>query len=176
MNTRTQILLAVVSLAAVGACSSSSNSATDAGSGGSSMSKTVPPSDQTKAVWAQIQGYETWPMFPENTTPKPSAAHMGMFVVAHYNPIVGQAITSHALPLADGALIVKDNFAHADDKTPMAITLMSKQSGKWYFVEATPDGMVMTDPTGAALEGTDVKMCTACHDASKNDGVVTHTF
>lgn len=137
---------------------------------------TVAPTDETKTVLAEIQGYQSWPTFPENRTPKLSAAHMNMFVVAHFNDAVGKAMKSHAMPLVEGAIIVKDNFAKADDKTPMAITVMKKLRGKWYFVEATPDGMVMTDSAGNGLQGFDVAMCVGCHDSSHNDGIKTHTF
>ena len=103
-----------------------------------------------------------------------------MYVLAHHNDVVGQAIADKTLPLPDGSIIVKDNFAKADDSMPMAVTVMSKQGGKWYWIEASPDGMVMVDQmmdVGAPLEGNDVKMCVGCHVSWKdNDYVGTHVF
>jgi mono/diheme cytochrome c family protein len=62
----------------------------------------------------------------------------------------------------------------------MAITVMSKQNGSWYWLEATPDGKVIVDDMmdkGAPLEGKDVAMCVGCHtSAADNDMVFTHDF
>lgn len=180
------ILAALLALATLTACGSSSDSTGTGGAGGTGgaatstgtggMPQAAEPSAATKAIWAQIQGYSSWPTFAENPSPKMSDSHMKMFVVSHYNDVVGAAITSKTLPLPDGAIIVKDNFMMASDTAPMAVTVMAKQAGKWYWVEAMPDGMVMLDPMGKPLEG-DVAMCTGCHSSGQaNDFVLTHDF
>jgi len=102
---------------------------------------------------------------------------MNMFVVTFHNDIVTQAITEKTLPLPDGAIIVKQNLAKATDTQPMAVTVMSKQSGAWYWLEATPDGRAILDSMGTPLEGTDVAMCINCHGVhASNDDVITHDF
>jgi len=63
-----------------------------------------------------------------------------MYVVAHYDDVVGAAVTSKSLPLPDGAVIVKDNLAMPTDTTPMAVTVMAKRDGRWYWIKATPGG------------------------------------
>jgi hypothetical protein len=124
-----------------------------------------------------ISGYQSWPTFTENSTPKQSASHMNMFVVTFHNDVVTQAISAKTLPLPDGAIIVKQNLAKATDTQPMALTVMSKQSGVWYWLEATPDGRVILDAMGKPLEGTDVTMCIGCHGMhAGNDEVITHDF
>jgi len=169
----------LMGISALWGCGSSDSKSTGAPSeaGAPSAPQTVAPSSETESVLAATSGYSAWAMFPENTAPTLSKAHMGMYVVAHYNDVVATAVQAKTLPLPDGALIVKDNFAHADDKMPMAITVMSKQSGGWYWIEATSDGKVILDSMGKALEGTDVAMCVGCHESKKsNDYVMTHDF
>lgn len=144
------------------------------------MPMMVEPSADTKAVWDKISGYQSWPTFPESGTPTMSESHMKMFVLAHHNDVVAKAITDKTIPLPDGSIIVKDNFMKADDKMPMAVTVMSKQGGQWYWIEASPDGKVIVDDMvdkGKPLEGTEVKMCVGCHSSWKdNDYVGTHKF
>jgi hypothetical protein len=156
--------------------------ATACGSNGSTPStamgpQTATPSAASSALLAGIAGYQNWPKFPENSTPKQSASHMNMFVVTFHNDVVTQAISAKTLPLPEGAIIVKQNLAKATDTQPMALTVMSKQSGAWYWLEATPDGKVILDSMGKPLEGTDVAMCANCHDMhASNDDLITHDF
>ncbi len=105
-----------------------------------------------------------------------SEGHMGMFVLAFHNQVVGDAITAKTLPLPDGAVIVKEEMMSADAK-PMSVTIMSKQGGEWYWVKASPDLMKVMTMKGMPLEGTSVGMCKDCHDnGSDNDFVLTHKF
>jgi len=172
-----------VLLGAASACSSGDDSAgagsagAGGGAGGTQAPQAVDPSADTQALWTKLQGYQGWQKFPENTSPKPSGAHMNMYVVTHYNDVVASAMASKTLPLPDGSMLVKDNFASQTDAMPMAITAMSKQGGKWYWVEAMPNGKVILAPDGSPLEGHGVTMCTGCHDAAAaNDDVLTHKF
>ena len=133
------------------------------------------PSTDSQTVLAKIKDYASWPKFAENSEPKFSKAHMNMYVVTFHNDVVTAAINAHTLPLPDGALIVKDNKMKAD-APPHSITIMSKQGGKWYWLEATPDGKVVT-MNDMAQEGYTAGMCVKCHDdASNNDFVFTHSF
>jgi hypothetical protein len=148
-----------------------------AGGAGGSMPMAVDPSPETKAIWDKLSGYQSWPTFPNASTPKQSDSHMKMFVLSHHNEVVTQAIADKTLPLPDGSIIVKDNFMKADDPMPMALTVMAKQGGKWYWFEAMPDGKVMVDDAGKPLEGFDVPMCVGCHSGWKdNDYVGTYDF
>lgn len=144
------------------------------------MMATVEPNTQTKALLAAIKDYKSWDKFAENATPKLSSSHMNMWVVTYHNSVVKTAIANKTLPLPDGSIIVKDNGMSATDPMPMP-TIMSKQAGKWYWVEATPDGKVVVDSMmdkGKPLEGNDVQMCTGCHGKQKdsNDWVFVHDF
>ena len=170
MTTKTTVVCLAALLGA--ACgSSSSTSSTTTGP------QTAAPSAASSALLAETSGYQSWPTFSENSTPKESASHMNMFVVTYHNDVVSQAISGKRLPLSDGAIIVKQNLAKATDTQPMALTFMSKQSGTWYWLEATPDGKVILDSMGKPLEGTDVTMCINCHGMhASNDDVITHDF
>ncbi len=133
------------------------------------------PSAESQAVLAQTHGYETWPTFAENAAPMASKGHMNMYVVTYHNDVVANAVAAHTLPLPDGAVIVKQNKPTAD-APPRNLTIMSKQSGTWYWLNATPDGKVIT-VNDMGLEGFDVPMCADCHDdASNNDYVFLHSF
>jgi len=66
-------------------------------------------------VFAKLNGYQAWPNFRENPTPKLSTAHMNMYVLAFHNDVVTQAIAAKTVPVPDGALIVKQNPATATD-------------------------------------------------------------
>lgn len=174
---------AVIAIAATTACSSSSSSGTpaqaDSGAGDASTEmKTSTPSADTTALWSKSSGYKSWPKFMENATPKLSSSHMKSFVITFHNDVVTQAISNKTLPLPDGAILVKENYMRADDPMPMALTVMSKQGGKWYWVEEMPDGTaVIDDAMGHPLEGYDVAMCVGCHATqSANDSVYTHNF
>lgn len=54
------------------------------------------------SIWlasAKTDSYATWPTFTENSAPKPSKAHMNMYVVTFHNDVVTAAIAAHTLPL-----------------------------------------------------------------------------
>jgi hypothetical protein len=143
------------------------------------MAKTSAPSTATQSILGQIANYKTWPNFPENTTPKQSQSHgPGAWVIAFHNDVVTQAMASGTLPLADGAIIVKENYAHETDSAPMALTTMAKQKGAWYWIESTPDGQVVDDSqSGTPYEGPNVALCTGCHAQKRdNDWIFTHRF
>jgi hypothetical protein len=72
------------------------------------------------------------------------------------------------LPLPDGSVLVKEAYMGADDADPMALTIMSKRSGSWYWAQVTPDGMLML-MEGMPLEGRNVEMCVSCHTAAASD-------
>lgn len=132
-------------------------------------------SGDSKQVLAMSTGYKSWSKFAENQDLKPSAAHKNMLVVTYLNSTVGQAISGKTVPLPDGSLLVKENWAKATDPGPMALTVMHKQAGAWYWLQATPEGKVFVEE-GKSLEGKDVAMCTNCHKTAINDGVLTHDF
>jgi len=167
-------MMVACAVALASGCDDGASSGMDAGPMGP---QTAEPSAQTAELLAQIEGYQDWPNFPENTSPTESESHLGLYVLAFYNPIDGDAITNHTLPLPDGAIIVKNNYADSAGTQLRAVTIMSKRSGMWYWAKTTPDGRVFVGPNGAPAEGTDVQSCINCHmGASANDMVFTHQF
>jgi hypothetical protein len=148
--------------------------ATKAHGGGPMQVKS--PSPETAALLAKIQSYPSWPKFPENLQPTFSKQHNRMWVVAHYNDVVSRAIQEKTLPLPEGSIIVKDNFDSGSSSKPTNVTTMSKQGGRWYWAETTPEGQVVV-MDGKPLEGFNVPACANCHaQATGNDQVYTHEF
>jgi hypothetical protein len=171
----------IFGLAAIlGGCGDSddeSNESNESGSEGSSAPMLTEASAETRALWTDISGYESWSQFPEATELTQSATHSNMWVRSFYNETVGTAMEEGTVPLADGAIIVKENYMNKDDPAPMALTVMSKMGGEWYWVQGTPDGQVFVGPDGGAMEGKNVGMCVMCHSAAQaNDYVMSHAF
>jgi len=127
-------------------------------------------------IFTKAQGYQSWSKFAANQTRMKSVTHMNMYVLTYHNDIVANAIVNKTLPLPDGALIVKENYAAVIDSMPMALTIMYKQQGDWYWLQAMPDGKVFLDDQRKPLEGKDVAMCVSCHRKSSNDAVMLHDF
>ncbi len=175
----TLLYVSLVALAACGGSKAKSEKPGDMMGGGGMMDMKMgmaDPSAETTPVLAAAQGYASWPKFPENQQPMKSEGHMGMFVLAFHNTVVGDAITAKTLPLPDGAVIVKEEMMSADAK-PTSVTIMSKQGGEWYYVKASPDLMKVMTMKDMAMEGKSVGMCKDCHEnGSDNDFVLTHKF
>ncbi len=139
------------------------------------------PSEEAQAVIDSYEGYTEWSTFEENATRMQSSGHApggnAMFVQTYRNSVVEEAEKDGTLPLPDGSVIVKENYPSADAEDPMALTVMAKTNGEWFWLQVTPSGEVMTDPDGAAMEGFDVPMCVTCHSiVSDNDYVYLHDF
>lgn len=131
---------------------------------------TAAPTGETKELLQKIQGYQSWPKFPEYANgPKKSQGHGGTFVVAHYNDTAAQAVQSGAASYPDGSIIVKENRPQADAK-PVALTTMAKMNGAWYWVKSTPAGQVFT-AKGKPVAGQQVAACAGCHASAPKDGV-----
>lgn len=134
------------------------------------------PSAASAAILDGLKDYASWPKFDEMPAPTKSEGHMNMFVLGFHNQVVTDAIAKGTVPLPDGAVIVKQQM-QAADAAPMSITVMSKQNGQWYWIDATPDGKSVMTMNGMPMEGTEVAMCKDCHDnAADNDFVLTHKF
>jgi hypothetical protein len=174
-------MLLVSSLVACGGGAKQDTITTKPSAGGDEMAMPMKmgmamPSAQSRAVFAQAKAYASWPTFAENPEPKASKGHMDMFVVTYHNDVVTTAIAAHTLPLPDGAIIVKENRMKADEPAH-ALTIMSKQGGKWYWLETSPDGGQVMTMNDMPQEGFEAPMCVKCHaDAAKNDYVFTHSF
>jgi hypothetical protein len=142
--------------------------------------ETVEPSAESKALLSEMQGYASWPTFEENAMRKLSGGHGNTYVIAHHNEVVTQAVADGTLPLPDGAIVVKENYAALMDATPRTLTVMKKRAGGWYWMESTPQGKVVVDDLaekGKPLEGEGVARCIGCHNSeADNDFVFTHPF
>jgi hypothetical protein len=96
-------------------------------------------------------------------------------VLVFHNQVVSQAVARHTLPLPDGSLLVKENRLTPDGEVVL-LTVMSKQHGRWYWLEVTPAGRAI-QANGATVAGFGVKACAGCHEQNvDNDAVFTHPF
>lgn len=156
--------------AAGGACGGDDSSSSEP----ASPFTIVEPSSETQEVFDEIDGYGSWGQFAATTSRPQSEGHMNMYVESYYNDVAGAAMEAGTLPLPDGAILVKEAYEDTSAASPMALTIMSKREGSWYWAQVTPDGQLFA-MDGMPLEGREVSMCIGCHQdaAAENDLVAT---
>lgn len=128
------------------------------------------PGPDGAALWEYIHDYTSWNNWPEHSGMQPGKAPHGKFHVVYVND---KAAAGNTLPLANGAVVVKENYS--PEKNLTAITVMYKiegyntGAGDWFWVKYAPDGTVQKEgkPGG----------CIGCHSpAAANDFVIIHTY
>ncbi|MCG8557941.1 MAG: hypothetical protein MJD61_22045 [Proteobacteria bacterium] len=137
------------------------------------------PADQMLAstLWQEMTGYQQWPPFPGKTGFVPSAAPHGAFVKLYLNALAMQRPYD---PTAPDSIVVKENYAAANDGTLAAITVMKKlpgydpQSADWFWAKFLPDGLLDRNSNGVPLAGRIGKGgtagCIPCHaNAGQSD-------
>lgn len=140
------------------------------GCGGKGDSAAAASADEAMAeeLWAELQGYETWGRFDnQSATPVLSDDHSGNYVVSYYD----EALLSWALSgeAPDGGISVKEVYSAPDDTSPVALTVMKKVAGydpaggDWFWATYSMDGAVQS--AGA------VSSCSGCHSAAATDFV-----
>lgn len=136
------------------------------------------PSDASIAqdLWAKMSSQQytvpgtEWSMFPGKTgiyEPDPtllgSDPHLGPVLFQTFvNGPARTALDANTFPLADGAIIAKQNYiVSGSDTTLAAVTVMFKRSGyhpvdkDWFWAKFKPDGQV--EDAGK------IQMCIGCH-------------
>jgi hypothetical protein len=141
----------------------------------------VEPSRTALRVMDDVEDYEDWGTFVENPELRRSTGHAPggkrAFVITFRNDVVAAAEVEATLPLPDGSMIVKENYASEADEAPTLLTVMTKQQGDWFWMQMTRAGQVSVDARGEPLEGHDVDFCLGCHaDVEDNDFVYLHDF
>jgi hypothetical protein len=127
----------------------------------------VPATGEAAQVVERAKEYRSWSRFPVYQNPKLSKGHGGMYVVAWYNAAAAPAVKGGNFP--EGSIIVKEN-RRTPDAPPAALTVMSKRSGSWYWLKATPDWKIAT-AGGKPIAGTEVSSCVGCHGMAQGDMV-----
>jgi hypothetical protein len=137
------------------------------------------PNAESLQIFEQIEGYSSWRNIGDKDSRTLSSTHSGMYTVSYHNDVAREAIESGSLPFPQGAIIVKESYASADDADPVALSIMAKQSstaGDWYWIQSPGNSRVVVDG-GSALEGRDVPMCASCHAAvAETDHVYLNTY
>jgi hypothetical protein len=129
----------------------------------------VEATGEAKELLQKIQGYRSWPRFPEyERAAKASKGHGGSFVVAHYNDVAAAAVRDGASAFPDGSILVKENRPQPEAE-PVALTTMAKVNGSWFWLKSTPDGKVSA-AKGKPVAGA-VRACIGCHSMATRDMV-----
>lgn len=127
------------------------------------MSEEYSNTAKTWNLWPGKTGY-----YAGDTNLMGRDPHMGPQVFRTFvNPTALSNLNSKSFPLADNAVIVKENYmVSGSDTTLAALTVMLKVSGydsehgDWFWVSYQPDGTVKTMGK--------VDMCYGCHAGANN--------
>ena len=131
------------------------------------------PAAEGKAVYDYItktNPYQSWALFPGKDKFYKGAHPHGALLTTYVNDIALKGINDKVEMLADGAIIVKENYM--PDKKLGAVTVMYRvkgynaEAGDWFWSKYSAAGMI-------AKEGK-VAGCIGCHTAAiTNDWVFT---
>ena len=132
----------------------------------------LPPAEG-QAVYDYIpktSPYQNWPLYPGKDKFYTGRHPHGALLTSYVNEIALNGINNKAGTLANGAIIVKENYM--PDKTLGAVTVMYRakgydpDSGDWFWAKYMPDGSI--EKAGK------VAGCIGCHTAAiNNDWIFT---
>ena len=126
-----------------------------------------------QAMWNEIANYRQWPEFPGAHGIIPGESPHGPFVRFYINSLEND----NANQLVNGSIVVKENFAAADETTLAAVTVMKRvagfdpAAGEWFWVKYLPGGALDMTPEGHKLAGK-VPGCIRCHTNAGGDDLV----
>jgi hypothetical protein len=131
------------------------------------------PAAEGKAVYDYItkdNPYHNWALFPGKDQFYKGQHPHGALLTTYVNHVALDGIKQKVGSLADGAIIVKENYM--PDKTLGAVTVMYRvdgydpEAGDWFWAKYNADGSI-------AKEGK-VAGCIGCHTAAiNNDWIFT---
>lgn len=111
------------------------------------------PPDPAADLWKAISGsngYKSWAGFPGHEGVRASADHG----TTHVRVFVNEEAAADLAGLADGSILVKENFTSENEADLAAITVMQRQGSTWFWARFMPDGTYdvagTTDDPGAA--------------------------
>jgi hypothetical protein len=111
----------------------------------------------------QTKPYEKWAMWPGKGKLYQGTEPHGALLTTYVNETALKGIEEQGGELADGAIIVKENYM--PDKTLAAVTVMYKKAGynpeggDFFWLKYTPDGKIEGEGK--------VPMCIGCHTAAQ---------
>lgn len=118
----------------------------------------------------ETENYKEWPLFPGKEALYQGQHPHGAYLTTYVSPDVLAALQSKSGTLADGAVIVKENYS--PQKELAAVTVMYRrtgynpEAGDWFWLKYAPDQTVLAE---GRVEG-----CINCHRAVQdNDWVFT---
>ena len=131
------------------------------------------PSAEGQAVYDYIiktKPYQQWALFPGKDKLYKGQHPHGALLTTYVNDVALKGVDNKVGTLADGAMIVKENYT--PDKTLAAVTVMYRvkgydpEAGDWFWAKYQADGSI-------AKEGK-VAGCIGCHTAVVgNDWIFT---
>ncbi|MBD3163203.1 MAG: hypothetical protein GF328_13960 [Candidatus Latescibacteria bacterium] len=129
-------------------------------------------------LWREMEDYTSWDPWPDRSGWQEGKSPHGKFVKFYVDETAAQDLSA----LADGAIIIKENYAKKSEDALKSLTVMQKREGyapdhgDWFWVKYGPDGEVMANENGVKLAGRVAKGtgkgCIACHENAEGDDYV----
>lgn len=114
--------------------------------------------DAAAEVLSAISGYSSWEVLSEEF--QPAAGPHGAFIRTHANSTAGGAITGESFPFPEGSVLLKE--VYDEEQELMALDVMAKRDGEWFWLGANAAGTEVREMDGMALQGA-IPMCVGCH-------------
>lgn len=117
-----------------------------------SMSHEEMPAPEGRALSeyiTQINPYEQWPLWPGKDKFYQGIEPHGALLTTYVNDPALEGIEEHSGKVADGAIIVKENYM--PDKMLAAVTVMYKkdgfnpEAGDFFWLKYAPDGKILAE-------------------------------
>lgn len=131
------------------------------------------PKAEGKAVYEYMtttNPYEQWPLFPGTEKLYEGKHPHGAFLTTYVNEVALKGINDKVGTLADGAIVVKENYS--PEKKLAAVTIMyrvkgyNQDAGDWFWAKYKADGSIEKEGKVAG--------CIGCHTAViSNDWIFT---
>ncbi len=159
MKSQVALIIAVGTSMLLGACARAESDDT-ASREPAVMAGAAQPDTTGAAMWAHLQevGYQSnWQLWPDKGELYTGRVPHGMLLTTYLNDVALRAVTTQAVSMPAGAVIVKENYM--PDSTLAAVTVMYKRSGynpahnDWFFTKHLPSGELYRMPIGMAMDG-----------------------
>ena len=122
---------------------------------------------------SELSEYSSWQLMPGTTEKmKGYGPHLG-HVTVYVNAIALDAIQKNADSLPEGAAIVKEAFRTTADAEPVALLMMRKRYGEWFWAgglhKNIPERKIAA---GFGWPGERMEGCADCHQRADRDQVI----
>lgn len=116
---------------------------------------------------AETASYHSWRLFPGTSPLMKGKGPHGAYITTYINAKGLSSINDGANAMADGTIIVKENYN--DAKEFHSSVVMKKNDGVWSWGVLQKNESV--DPSGIGVNGQNLHNCQDCHRWAKRDQV-----